>query len=57
MRILIVEDEPRLAELIRRVLVQESFEAEVRLDGPTGLDEALTGGYDVIVLDQDVAWP
>ncbi len=52
MRILIVEDEPRLAEVIRKVLLQERFDAVVSHDGPSGLDLALTGGFDVIILDR-----
>ena len=52
MRVLIVEDEPRLAELTRRVLLQEGFDPLVCLDGVSGLDEALTGSFDVIVLDR-----
>jgi DNA-binding response OmpR family regulator len=52
MRILIVEDESRLAELIRKVLVQERFDATVAHDGPAGLDQALTGSFDVIILDR-----
>lgn len=50
-RILLVEDEPRLAELIRRGLVAEGFVVEVTGDGRVGFDEALGGGFDVLVLD------
>ncbi|MGD9715374.1 MAG: response regulator transcription factor [Thermomicrobiales bacterium] len=52
MRILIVEDEARLADLISKMLRQEHFETDVAGDGDEGLDLALTGGYDVIVLDR-----
>ena len=51
MRILLVEDEPRLAETIRRGLVAEGFVVEVVHDGLAGLDSALGGGYDVVILD------
>ncbi|KDF01432.1 transcriptional regulator [Mycolicibacterium aromaticivorans JS19b1 = JCM 16368] len=51
MRILVVEDEPRLAELIRRGLVAEGFVVQLAGDGRVGLDEALGGGFDVLVLD------
>ncbi|KMO70786.1 MAG: response regulator transcription factor [Mycolicibacterium rufum] len=51
MRILLVEDEPRLAELIRRGLVAEGFVVEVTSDGRVGFDEAIGGGFDVLVLD------
>lgn len=50
-RILVVEDEPRLAELIRRGLVAEGFVVQLAGDGRVGLDEALGGGFDVLVLD------
>jgi DNA-binding response OmpR family regulator len=52
MRILIIEDEPRLADLISKVLVQERYATTVARNGDTGLDEALSGSYDVIVLDR-----
>jgi DNA-binding response OmpR family regulator len=50
-RILLVEDEPRLAELIRRGLVAEGFVVRVCGDGRVGFDEAVGGGFDVLVLD------
>lgn len=52
MRVLIVEDEERLAELIGKVLRQEHIESEIASDGAAGLDLALTGVFDVIVLDR-----
>ncbi|MBC7633446.1 response regulator transcription factor [Aeromicrobium sp.] len=51
MRVLLVEDEVRLAETIRRGLVAEGFVVDFAHDGITGLEEALTSSYDVIVLD------
>jgi len=51
MRVLLVEDEVRLAETIRRGLVAEGFVVDVAHDGLTGLEEAETTPYDVIVLD------
>lgn len=51
MRILLVEDESRLAEVIRRGLVAEGFVVEVAGDGLVGFDAALGGGYDVLILD------
>lgn len=50
-RILLVEDESRLAEVIRRGLVAEGFVVEVAGDGLVGFDAALGGGYDVLILD------
>jgi DNA-binding response OmpR family regulator len=52
MRILVVEDETRLARAIARVLEQERFEVDVASDGTTGLGLALTGNYDVAVVDR-----
>jgi DNA-binding response OmpR family regulator len=52
MRILIVEDEERLAGIIARVLTQERFTVDVIHDGEAGLDAALTGAYDAIILDR-----
>ncbi|WP_309647419.1 response regulator transcription factor [Nocardioides sp.] len=51
MRVLLVEDEVRLAETVRRGLVAEGFVVDVCHDGMTGLEEAETTPYDVIVLD------
>jgi two-component system OmpR family response regulator len=51
MRVLLVEDEEHLAEAIQRGLAAESFRVEVVHDGPTGLTRALTGEFDVVVLD------
>jgi DNA-binding response OmpR family regulator len=52
MRILVVEDEPRMGELIRRVLVAEHHVVDLAPDGVSAL--ALAGGepYDVLVLDR-----
>ena len=51
MRILIVDDEPRLADLVRRGLAEAGHRADVRWDGPTGLAAAVEGTYDAVVLD------
>ncbi|WP_344071729.1 response regulator transcription factor [Streptomyces crystallinus] len=51
MRILVVEDDERLAELLRRGLSGDGFAVDVAHDGPCGLDFALGNDYDVIVLD------
>lgn len=52
MRILVVEDEEHLASIIARVLAQERFDVDLATTGPDGLDLALTGAYDVIILDR-----
>ena len=51
MHILIVEDEQRLAYLLRRVLLEERHTVDLAHDGNTGLDLAASGTYDVIILD------
>lgn len=51
MRVLVVEDEPRLAEGLRRGLVAEGFAVDVVHDGVDGLWMAREENYDVILLD------
>jgi DNA-binding response OmpR family regulator len=51
MRVLLVEDEVRLAEAIRRGLEAEGFSVDVAHDGKDGLERALAQPYDAIVLD------
>ena len=51
MRILLVEDEEKVARFIVRGLAAESFAVDAASDGPTGLELATTYNYDLIVLD------
>ncbi|MEU7526085.1 response regulator transcription factor [Saccharothrix sp. NPDC042600] len=51
MRVLVVEDDRRLAELLVRGLAAEGFVVEVERDGRGGLWRARERSYDVIVLD------
>lgn len=51
MRVLVVEDETRLAETVRRGLIAEGFNVEVAANGEDGLWAATETTYDVIVLD------
>ncbi|MDN5682620.1 response regulator transcription factor [Corynebacterium glyciniphilum] len=51
MRILLVDDEKRLADGVRRGLEAEGMVVDVAHDGATGLDMASDADYDVIVLD------
>ena len=51
MRILIIEDEVRLASTLQDLLELNGYTADVSHDGEAGLDNALTGIYDVILLD------
>ena len=50
-RILIIEDEARIASFVSKGLKAEGFTPTVVADGVTGLDYALTGEFDLIVLD------
>lgn len=51
MRILVVEDELHLSEALSHILKKNNYTVDVSNDGESGLDNALTGIYDVIVLD------
>ena len=51
MRILVVEDEPKIARSIVKGLEAEYFTADLAVDGEEGLDMALRINYDGIVLD------
>jgi DNA-binding response OmpR family regulator len=51
MRVLIVEDEQRLARLMRRVLEEERYTVDEAYDGILGEEMARGGEYDAIVLD------
>lgn len=51
MRVLVVEDEKKTADYLRRGLAENGFAADVAADGEEGLRLAGAGGYDVVVLD------
>ena len=51
MRVLIVEDEVRLAETLRDLLELERYTADICHDGESGLDNALSDIYDLVILD------
>ncbi len=51
MYILLVEDERRLAQVVRRVLEEEGHTVDTAYDGEEALSMALDGSHDVIVLD------
>ncbi|MDP3178744.1 MAG: response regulator transcription factor, partial [Spirochaetaceae bacterium] len=50
-RILIVEDEPQLSSLVADYLSASGYETEIRGDGRSGLEAALSGGFDLVLLD------
>ena len=51
MRLLLVDDEPRLAAALRRGLVADGFSVEIAATGPAGLDAARSGDFDAVLLD------
>jgi DNA-binding response OmpR family regulator len=52
MRILVIEDDARLASVIARLLRQEKFEVDVAMDGAEGRELALSGVYDALIIDR-----
>src|SRR5919206_3921880 len=57
MRVLIVEDEPYMAEAIRDGLRLEAIAADVAADGNTALELLRFNAYDIAVLDRDIPGP
>jgi two-component system copper resistance phosphate regulon response regulator CusR len=51
MRILIVEDEARIAAFLARAFEAEGFHVDLAEDGERGLSRALSGSYDLVILD------
>lgn len=51
MKVLVVEDDPGVGQYVRRGLEEQQMQVDLVTDGPTGLDRATRGDYDLIVLD------
>ena len=51
MKVLVVEDEKLLADSIQALLSRRGFQVEAVYDGETGAEYALTGVYDLLILD------
>jgi len=51
MTILLVEDEEKLVEILKKALGREHYTVDTALDGEAGLEKALKNTYDLIVLD------
>ena len=51
MKLLLAEDERRMAQALREILKQEGYDVELVEDGESALDELLSGVYDIAVLD------
>jgi two-component system response regulator VanR len=57
MRVLIVEDEPFMAEAIRDGLRLQAIAADIAGDGDTALELLTSNAYDIAVLDRDIPGP
>src|SRR5882757_1686658 len=57
MRVLLVEDEPYMAEAIRDGLRLEAIAADIAADGDTALELLSLNAYDIAVLDRDIPGP
>ena len=51
MRVLVVEDEPGIANFVRQGLTEAGYAVDLAWDGREGLDYALAADYDVLILD------
>jgi two-component system copper resistance phosphate regulon response regulator CusR len=51
MHVLLVEDNKRMAQYLKRALVEEGYAVDVSHDGDEGLSLATRGKFDVVVLD------
>lgn len=51
MKLLVIEDESRLADYLRQGLTQEGFVVDVAADGVDGLHQATQGRYDLVLMD------
>lgn len=54
MRVLVVEDEPQLADALASWLIREAFAVDVARDGAAALEKLTVNDYDVVVLDRDL---
>src|ERR1043165_8593779 len=57
MRVLLVEDEPYMADAIRAGLRLEAMAADIAGDGDTALELLSVNDYDIAVLDRDIPGP
>ncbi|HXW04492.1 MAG TPA: response regulator transcription factor [Vicinamibacterales bacterium] len=51
MRVLIVEDDPTIAEFVTQGLSEAGYAVDLAADGAQGLDRAVDGGYDAAIVD------
>lgn len=50
-RILIIDDEPGMRATVRKALISEGHEVDEAEDGPSGLARAISGSFDLVILD------
>jgi two-component system OmpR family response regulator len=50
-RLLLIEDDERIARLVARALHEEGYEVDHAADGPVGLESAAANAFDLIILD------
>ncbi|CAB0151401.1 Transcriptional regulatory protein CpxR [Pseudidiomarina piscicola] len=50
-KLLLVDDDAELSSMLEQILTKEGFELTLAADGETGLERALSGSYDLILLD------
>ncbi len=51
MQILVVEDEPKIARLLRRGFIDERYHADIAIDGQEAIEKCAVNSYDLVVLD------
>ncbi|MBO0939328.1 response regulator transcription factor [Fibrella sp. HMF5335] len=51
MKLLVIEDEPKLSSFIQKGLTEEGYRADTAFDGRLGLSMALNDDYDIVILD------
>ncbi len=54
MKILVVEDEKKVAHFIKKGFKEEGFQVEMAFDGDTGLSQAIHTSYDLILMDMNL---
>ena len=53
-RVLLVEDNEMNRDMLSRRLMKRGFEVEIAMDGRAGVDMALAGGFDVVLMDMNL---
>ena len=53
-RVLLVEDNEMNRDMLSRRLIKRGFAVEIAMDGRAGVDMALAGGFDVVLMDMNL---